>query len=110
MKISEMEARGSKSLVSGEPMREPSWLVWTLMKGFRVVVLTVLWAGLGMAVGLFTGILVVIAGSLLQHHAPEMSLAYRHISIPVAIVSGSCAFLWNGYGMLKAAGERRRRA
>ena len=69
MKVSEMEARGSKTLVAGEPMREPSWLVWTLMKGFRVVVLTVLWTGLGMGVGLFCGIIGVAAWSAI--HAPD---------------------------------------
>ena len=40
--VSEMEARGSKTLLAGEAMREPSWLVWTLMKCSRVIVLTVL--------------------------------------------------------------------
>ena len=29
MKVSEMEARGTKTLVAGEPRKEPSWLVWT---------------------------------------------------------------------------------
>src|ERR1700694_1974778 len=55
VKVGEMEARGSKTLVDGEPRKEPSWLLWTLMKGFRVVLLTMLWTGLGMGVGLFCG-------------------------------------------------------
>jgi hypothetical protein len=108
VKLSEMEARGSKTLVDGEPMREPSWLVWSLMKGFRVLFLTVLWAGLGMGVALFCGILGVLAFSALQHRTPDMSMAYRYISIPVAIVCGSCAFCWNVFRVAQAAGRRRR--
>ena len=42
MKVSEMEARGTRRWWASEPRKEPSWLVWTLMKAFRVVVLTVL--------------------------------------------------------------------
>ncbi len=109
MKLSEMEARGSKTLVNGEPMKQPSWLVWTLMKTIRLVLLTVLWTGLGMGAGLFCGILGVVIASALKHTAPDMSLAYRHISIPVAILSGGCAFLWNLVRTLQAAQRRRAR-
>jgi uncharacterized membrane protein YhhN len=103
-----MEARGSKTLVDGEPTKEPSWPVWVLMKGFRVIVLTVLWSGLGMGVGLFCGILGVLAAGAIQHRTPDMSVAYRYISIPVAIGSGSCAFLWNVVRTLQAAAQRHR--
>ena len=106
MKVSEMEARGSKTLVGGEPMREPSWLVWTLMKGSRVVVLTVLWTGLGMGVGLLCGIVGLAAMSAFTGRTPDMSLAYRYISIPVAICSGGCALLWNLVRAVQAAGAR----
>ena len=95
VKISEMEARGSKTLVAIEPMREPSWQVWTLMKGSRVAVLTLLWAGVGMGVGLFCGIIGVLVMSLVQHRALDLSMAYRYIATPVAAVIGSGAFVWN---------------
>lgn len=101
-----MEARGSKTLLGGEPLREPSWLVWTLMKAGRVVFLTVLWTGLGMGVGLFCGILGLLALGALHHQMPEMSMAYRYISIPVAVCSGSGAFLWNVARALQAAGRK----
>ena len=110
MKLSEMEARGSKTLIASEPMREPSWLVWTLMKGFRTVTLTVLWAGVGMGVGLFCGILGVMLMSLVQQRAVDMSLAYRYVAIPIAIGSGSCAFVWNLYRAAQDGTERRRTA
>jgi len=108
MKVSEMEARGTKTLVASEPRKEPSWLVWTVMKGFRIILLTVLWSGLGMGVGLFCGILGVVAWSAIQHRTPQMDLAYRSISIPVAIASGSCALLWDVMGTLQAAAKKRK--
>lgn len=109
MKLSEMEARGSKTLVDGQPMKQPNWLVWTLMKTFRLVLLTVLWTGVGMGAGLFCGILGVVIASAFMHRTPDMSQAYRNISIPVAILSGSCAFLWNLVRTLQAAQRRRAR-
>jgi uncharacterized membrane protein YhhN len=108
VKVSEMEARGSKTLVPSDPMKQPSWLVWTLMKGFRVLLLTVLWTGLGMGVGLFCGILGVLVVSAIMHRTPDMSMAYRDISIPVAVCSGSCAFLWNMVRSCQAAAKRRK--
>jgi hypothetical protein len=106
--ISEMEARGSKTLVATEPTTEPSWLVWTVMKGFRVVLLTVLWAGLGMGVGLFCGIVGVLVLSLVQHRALDLSLAYRNIATLVAILIGGCAFLWNALRMIQETVRRAR--
>ena len=122
MNLSEMEARGntpasptsglpgtpSKTLVAGEPMRQPSWLVWTLMKGFRLLLLTMLWSGLGMGAGLFGGIAVLMAAAVIHNRMPQMDLAYRQISIPAAIVVGSCAFVWNLVRTVQAAAQRRR--
>lgn len=106
MKLSEMEARGSKTLVGGEPVKQPGWLMWTLMKGFRLVALTVMWAALGMGVGLFCGILGLMIAGAIMHHMPVMSMAYRKISIPAAIVSGSCAFVWNLARTVQVAARR----
>jgi hypothetical protein len=106
VKVGEMEARGRKTLVDAEPMKEPSWLVWTLMKGFRVVLLTVLWSGLGMGVGLFCGIVGVVAGAAIGHRTPEMDVAYRNVAIPVAICIGGCALLWNLLRVVQAAKRR----
>ncbi len=108
VKVSEMEARGSKTLIASQPMREPSWLVWTLMKGSRVIVLTVLWTSLGMGAGLLCGIVALAAASVFTHRAPDMSMAYRDISIPVAICCGSCALVWNLVRAVQAAGAKRR--
>ena len=105
---SEMEAHGSKTLVTGEPMRRPNWAIWLLMKAFRIVALTVLWTGLGMAAGLFCAIFVLTTTGAIHGHLPEMSLAYRRISIPVAITTGSCALLWNLGRTVQAAMARGR--
>jgi hypothetical protein len=103
VKVSEMEARGSKTLVASEPMKQPSWLMWTVMKGCRLVLLTLLWAGLGMGAGLFCGIVGLVIASAMAHRTPDMTMAYREISIPVAMVSGSCAFVWNLGRTIQAA-------
>jgi hypothetical protein len=108
LKVSEMEARGSKTLIAAEPMRQPSWPVWTLMKGFRIVMLTVLWSGLGMGAGLFCGIVGLVAASAVLHQRPEMDLAYRHIAIPVAVFVGSCTLLWNLMRTIQAAAQRKK--
>lgn len=108
VKAGEMEAGGSKTLGGGEPMKQPSWLVWSLMKGFRVLTLTVLWAGLGMGVGLFCGIVGVVAWSAMTHRAAQMDLAYRNVALPVAICTGICAFLWNLLRMVQAGASKRR--
>lgn len=106
LKPSEMEARGSKTLVASEPMRQPSWPMWTLMKGMRVLFLTVLWTGLGMGAGLFGGILGLMVAAAIHHQAPEMQLAYRHFAIPAAMGTGGCALLWNLVRAAQAAAQR----
>lgn len=108
VKPSEMEARGSKTLVAVEASAKPSWLAWTLMKVARLLLLTVFWGGLGMGVGLFCGIVGVLIRGALLHASPDMSAAYRYVSIPLAILCGSCAFLWNLLRSVQAAARRRR--
>ena len=103
---SENDDRQSKTLLPGKPVTEPTWLVWTLMKTGRVVGFAVLWTGLGMGVGLFCGIIGVVAASALAHHAPVMSMAYRRVAFPVAITSGASAFLWNLFRVIQSAQER----
>jgi len=104
----DMDSHGSKTLLSSEPIRQPSWLVWTLMKGFRLLLLTVLWSGLGMGTGLFGGIVVILTTGILHHRMPPMDLAYRQGAIPAAIVAGSCAFMWNLVRTVQAAVKRAR--
>lgn len=73
----------------------PSWFVRAIMFLFRVLLLTILFTGLGMALGLLAGILWNVINATLHHVQPDMTSAYKNIAIPCAIASGSCALLWN---------------
>jgi len=100
------EPRESKTVLAGEPRRQPSWAVWLLMKGFRVLFLTVLWTGIGMGFGLLTGILLLMSGAVIHHQMPPMQLAYRDVAIPTAMLCGGCALLWNLMRVVQAAARR----
>jgi nitric oxide reductase large subunit len=108
VKSSEMEARGSKNLLGGEPMRQHSWSSWILMKSLRIVVLTILWTGVGMGAGLFGGIVVMMFSIAFVHHRPDLTQAYRHGAFPAAIGAGAVAFLWNLMRTIQAGAARGR--
>jgi hypothetical protein len=59
----------------------------------RVLLFTITCAGLGMAFGLFTGIIVQVARSLLQRGAIDMTVAYRIFGIPLAAICGVAALI-----------------
>ncbi len=44
-----------------------------------MLLLTVLWTGLGMGVGLFCGIVGLVSWSAITRRTPEMDLAYRNV-------------------------------
>jgi nitric oxide reductase large subunit len=110
IKSSEMEARGSKNLLSGEPMRQQSWPSWILMKSLRILVLTILWTGVGMGAGLFAGIVVMMFSIVFVHHRPDLTQAYRHGAFPAAIGAGAVAFVWNVLRTMQAAAARAKAA
>lgn len=97
-----------KTLFPSAPVTRPGWLVWLAMQLARVVGFTFLWAGLGMAVGLFLGILGVLIYSISHAHTVEMSQAYRQVAIPAAVFSGGCALLWNLFRSAQGALARSR--
>ena len=72
----------------------PSWFVKTLMIVFRIVFLTLLVTGLGMGLGLFVGILTTVIGGAVNHHALDLTRAYRVFAIPSAVIFGSCALIF----------------
>jgi nitric oxide reductase large subunit len=109
IRSSEMEARGSKNLLGGEPQPEHSWSSWILMKSLRILVLTIFWTGVGMGAGLFGGIVVMMASMAFVHHRPDLTQAYRHGAIPAAIGAGAVAFLWNLLRTMQAASARAKR-
>ncbi len=71
----------------------PGILNRILRNTFRVLFLTLLLTGLGMAVGLTIGILATIIGGIFTHHL-DMTRAYRFFAIPLAILVGSCGFVY----------------
>ena len=60
----------------------------------RTIVFTITCTGLGMAVGLFSGILVQVVRSLMHRNAPmDMSVAYRYFGFPLAALCGAGALV-----------------
>lgn len=59
----------------------------------RVVILTVLVTMLSFAVGLFLGIVGVVAVNLVGGGHHDMSVAYRFVAFPLAIVGMACALV-----------------
>jgi len=80
--------------------------MWILTRTLRLLVLTLVWTGLGMGAGLFCGIAVVMVSALLMHRTPDMTEAYRHGAIPAAIGAGSVALLWNLIRTIQEASSR----
>jgi uncharacterized BrkB/YihY/UPF0761 family membrane protein len=85
----------------------PKWYVRFIMVSFRTVLLTVLFTALGMGVGLLVGIVATVVLAAVHNVQPDMTQAYRHVAIPLALASGSCAFVWNVFRGVKDAVSRR---
>lgn len=64
------------------------------MVTFRTLFLTLLCAMAGMAIGLFVGIIGTAILNAVRHGGVDMANAYRHVAIPLAIIAGSGAFLY----------------
>ena len=60
----------------------------------RTIIFTITCTGLGMAFGLFSGIVVQVVRSLIHRNAPiDMSVAYRFVGFPLAAVCGVGALI-----------------
>jgi hypothetical protein len=82
----------SSTVAASVPVRR-SRLSIVIAAVIRTVVFTVTCTGLGMAIGLFTGILVQVIRSLVHHGAIDMTVAYRIFAIPLAVVCGVSALV-----------------
>ena len=69
--------------------RPPRWYVIPL----RVLLVTFIGTLISFAVSLFLGIIGVGAVSVLRRVHPDMTIAYRHIALPAAVVAGSIIFV-----------------
>ncbi|MDQ1389186.1 MAG: hypothetical protein QOF56_2640 [Acidobacteriaceae bacterium] len=59
----------------------------------RVLLVTFIGTLISFAVSLLLGILGTVVMSSLRHVNPNMTVAYRHIALPVALVAGSVIFV-----------------
>jgi prepilin signal peptidase PulO-like enzyme (type II secretory pathway) len=65
-------------------VRQPRWYVIPL----RVLLLSFLLTLLAFAVSLLLGILGMLITARLRGFQPDMTLAYRHIALPIALAAG----------------------
>lgn|SRR5215472_1098673 len=72
----------------------------------RVLFVTLLFAGGGMGAGLFLGIIGTILYGIISGSKIDMTNAYKHVAIPVAIVAGCAALI--GSAVLEVRSRRTR--
>lgn len=70
---------------------------------FRILILTALFAAVGMGFGLFFGILGTILYGAVKHMHVDMAMAYRDVAIPLAVISALGAFVYNTMATLRRA-------
>ena len=72
----------------------------------RVFFTTLMFTGGGMGVGLFLGIVGTVLYGIISGNKIDMTNAYKHVAIPVAIVSGAIALI--GSAVLEVRSRRTR--
>ena len=88
------------------PARHRSKFSIAFTSTVRVLFTTLLFTGGGMGAGLFLGILGSVLFGLLPGHQVDMTNAYKHVAIPVAILAGSVALV--GSAVLEVRARRQR--
>jgi hypothetical protein len=69
--------------------RPPGWYSIPV----RVLLVTFIGTLISFAVSLFVGIVGIVIISTLRHMHPDMTIAYRTIALPAAVVTGSIIFV-----------------
>jgi uncharacterized BrkB/YihY/UPF0761 family membrane protein len=69
--------------------RAPRWYTIPV----RVLLVTFIGSLISFAVSLFLGIVGTVAVSFVRHADPNMTMAYRRIALPVAVVAGCIIFV-----------------
>ena len=72
----------------------------------RVIFTTLLFTAAGMGAGLFLGILGTVLYGMIRGGHIDMTNAYRHVAIPIAIFTGSIALV--GSAVLEVRARRQR--
>ena len=81
------------SVAAVRPAARRSELSITLTSILRVIVTTLLFAGGGMGAGLFLGIVGTALYGIISGSKIDMTNAYKHVAIPVAILAGAVALV-----------------
>ncbi len=79
--------------MQSQPPR-PNRFQRAIMFTFRTLFFTLLCTMAGMGIGLFVGIIGTAILNAVRHGGVDMSNAYRHVAIPVAILAGLSALLF----------------
>ncbi len=82
--------------------RHPSAFSIVLASVARVLFATLLFTAMGMGVGLLLGILGTAAWGMMHGGKVDMTDAYRHVAVPVAILTGTVALIGSSYLELRA--------
>jgi hypothetical protein len=69
--------------------RPPRWYAIPV----RVLVMTFIGTLISFAVSLLLGIVGTLVVSALRHVNPNMTVAYRHVALPAAVVAGTIIFV-----------------
>jgi len=72
-----------------KPARKPRWYFIPI----RVLLVTFLLTLLSFALGLLIGILSMVIRGLLRGAHPNMTVAYRHVALPAAVILGAIALI-----------------
>ena len=96
------KAMFSASMV--RPQRSKLSIVFT--STMRVLFTTLLFTAGGMGAGLFLGIVGTVVYGLIRGSKIDMTNAYKHVAIPVAITFGAAAFV--GAMVLEVRARRQR--
>jgi hypothetical protein len=75
--------------VRSMPPRSPRWYAIPV----RVLLMTFIGTLISFAVSLLLGIIGVVVVSAVRHVNPDMTVAYRQIALPAAVVTGSIIFV-----------------
>ena len=76
-----------------DPRPQPRAASTVFTSAVRVLFATMLFTAGGMAVGLFCGIVGTVVYGMIKGGQIDMTNAYRHIAIPIALLCGSVALM-----------------
>jgi len=88
------------------PARQRSRASVAFTAAVRVLFTALLFTGLGMGTGLFLGIVGTLIYGMTSGNKIDMTNAYKHVAIPVAILLGSAALI--GSAALEVRSRRTR--